>query len=148
MKKKIFALEQVLAFRKEVENTQKLEFAVAKREFEQADDLLRRDEEHMDRLDVEYMDRQLEGIYAIEMQLYADFFRKKESDIKAQRNIVTILDEQLGEKRELLLDAAKEKKVLEGLKEKKFMAHNKTIAEKERAFLDEVALRNGSHHNK
>ena len=61
MKKKIFALEQVLTFRKEVENTQKLEFAVAKREFELADDLLRRDEEHMDRLNVEYMDRQLEG---------------------------------------------------------------------------------------
>ena len=90
----------------------------------------------------------LKGIYAIEMQMYADFFRKKENDIKAQRNIVTILDEQLGEKRELLLDAAKEKKVLEGLKEKKFMAHNKTMAAKERAFLDEVALRKGRNHNK
>ena len=148
MKKQIFALEQVLTYRKDVENTHKLEFAVAKREFEQADDQLRRDEDRMDRLNVEYMDRQLEGIYAIEMQLYADFFRKKQSDIKAQRNIVTILDGQLGEKRELLLGAAMEKKVLEGLKEKKYMAHNKTIAEKERAFLDEVALRKKSHHHK
>jgi flagellar FliJ protein len=148
MKKKIFALEQVLTFRKEVENTQKLEFAVAKREFELADDLLRRDEEHMDRLNVEYMDRQLEGIYAIEMQLYADFFRKKESDIKAQRHVVTCLDEKVGEKRELLLDAAKEKKVLEGLKEKKIKAHNKAMADKDMAFLDEVALRKGNSYKK
>lgn len=148
MKKKIFGLEQVLTFRKEVEKMHTLEFAAAKQEFELADKLLRREEENLDRLNLEYMDRQLEGIYAIEMQLYADFFRKKESDIKAQRNAVNSLDEKVAEKREILLDTAKEKKVLEGLKEKKHKAHNKIISNNERVFLDEVALRKGGGHIK
>lgn len=148
MQKSIFGLEQVLTFRKEVEKIHTLEFAAAKHEFELADELLRREEENLDRLNLEYMDRQLEGIYAIEMQLYADFFRKKESDIKAQRGAVNGLDEVVAEKREILLGTAKEKKVLEGLKDKKHKAHNKIITNKERVFLDEVALRKGSSRNK
>jgi flagellar FliJ protein len=148
MQKKIFGLEQVLTFRKEVEKIHTLEFTAAKHEFELADELLRREEEHLDRLNLEYMDRQLEGIYAIEMQLYADFFRKKESDLKAQRVAVNSLDEVVAEKREILLDTTKEKKVLEGLKDKKHKAYNKIITNKERVFLDEVALRKGSNHNK
>jgi flagellar FliJ protein len=49
----------------------------------------------------------------------------------------------VSEKREILLEAAMDKKVLEGLKEKKLKAHQRDLAEKERAFLDELALRPG-----
>jgi flagellar FliJ protein len=110
---------------------------------EQAHERLRREEERIDRLGSEFMDRQLEGISAVELRLYSDFFRKKESDIKAQRQVVTALDVTVTEKREILVDASRDKKVLEELKKKKIKAFKQDMDEKERAFLDELALRNG-----
>jgi flagellar FliJ protein len=143
MRKNIFRLEQVLNFRKEVEKARKLEFAAAKNEFEQARDRLSREEEKIDLLNTEFMDRQIEGICAMELQMYADFFRKKESDIKSQRQKVTGLNMELTAKREILLEAAVDKKVLEELKAKKVKAHEQNLAGRERDFLDELALRNG-----
>ncbi len=143
MRKNIFGLEQVLNFRKEVEKSRKLEFAEAKNEFDRAHDRLRRDEEKMDRLNMEFMDRQMDGICAFELQVYSDFFRKKEADIKVQRQTVTSLDIEVTAKRQTLLEAAIEKRVLEELKTKKISAHNQALASKERDFLDELALRKG-----
>ncbi len=143
MRKNIFRLEQVLNFRKEVEKTRKLEFAAAKNEFDQARDRLSREEQKMDHLNIEFMGRQMEGICAMELRMYADFFRKKESDIKFQRQKVTSLDMELTAKREILLEAAVDKKVLEELKAKTIKEHERNVAERERNFLDELALRNG-----
>ncbi|HKZ17860.1 MAG TPA: flagellar export protein FliJ [Geobacteraceae bacterium] len=145
MRKKIFGLEQVLNFRKEVEKVRKTEFAAAKSEFETAHDRLRSEEERMDRVNTEFMDRQLKGIGAVELQMYSDFFSKKSADIKAQRHTVTSLDKNVNEKREILLEAAIDKKVLEELKDKKIRAHKQNLAEKDRAFLDELALRKGGN---
>lgn len=143
MRKNIFGLEHVLNFRKEVEKVRKMEFAAAKREFETAQDRLRGEEEKMDRVNTEFMDRQLAGMCAIELQMYSNFFNKKSADIKSQRHNVNNLNQNVSEKREVLLEAAVDKKVLEGLKEKKMKAHERDQAEKERAFLDELALRPG-----
>ncbi len=144
MRKNIFGLEQVLNYRKEVEKARKLDFAAAKNECDQAHERLRHEEEMVDLLNLEFMDRQLEGISAMELQMYADFFRKKESDIKFQRQNVTILDQEVTAKREILLEAAIDKKVLEELKAKKIRAHERHLADRERDFLDELALRKGS----
>lgn len=148
MRKKIFGLEQVLNFRKEVEKARKLEFAEAKTEFDLAHDRLRREEEKMDRLNMEFMDRQMDGICAIELQMYSDFFRRKDADIKVQRQTVTSLDMEVTAKRETLLEAAIDKRVLEELKAKKISAHKQILAERERGFLDELALRRGGIGNK
>jgi flagellar FliJ protein len=145
MRKKIFGLEQVLNFRKEVEKVRKMEFAAAKRDFETAHDRLRSEEEKIDRMNTEFMDRQLTGIGAVELQMYSDYFMKKRADIKTHRNTVSSLDMNVAEKREILLEAAIDKKVLEELKEKKMRAHMQNLAEKDRAFLDELALRKGGN---
>ena len=54
----------------------------------------------------------------------------------------------MDEKREILVEAAKEKKALEILKEKKALEHRRELAEKERLFLEEIALRNKLHGNR
>ncbi len=145
MRKNIFGLEQVLNYRKEVEKARKQDFADAKNEFDQAHARLRREEEKIDLLNLEFMDRQIEGICAMELQMYADYFRKKESDIKFQRQNVTNLNLEVTAKREILLEAAVDKKVLEELKAKKIRAHKQNLAETEREFLDELALMKRSH---
>lgn len=142
MQKNVFTLERVLSFRREAEKLRKLEFATAKREYELAEDRLRREEEQMENLNLEFMSRQIEGICAQELQLYADFFQKKSQDILCQREVVSRLDEDVVEKRKNLVEAAKDKKIMEELKSKKIKAHEKALAEKEQGFLDEIALRN------
>ncbi len=142
MQRNVFALERVLHFRRETEKLRNLEFAMAKREYEQAEDLLRREEEEMESLNLEFMSRQIEGISAQELQLYADFFQKKSQDILCQREVVSRLDEDMVEKRNDLVEAAKDKKIMEELKNKKVKAHEKALADKEQGFLDEIALRN------
>jgi len=139
-----FHLQQVLNYRKEIEKSRKLEFATAKQEFESAADLLKRHEDEADRARVDYNTKQATGITASELQLYADFFQRKTVDIQYQRLQVDHLDQQVTEKRETLMEAAKDKKALELLKEKQQLAFRREIAEKERAFLEELAIQKGS----
>jgi len=145
MRRNVFNLERVLHFRRETEKLRKMELALAKREHELAEDRLRREEEAIEKLNLEFMNRQIEGISAFEMQLYSDFFRKKKVDILQQRDQVTELDRKVVEKKDHLVEAATEKKIMEQLKQKRIEAHDKEIAVKEQAFLDEIALqRRGS----
>ncbi|NMC74357.1 MAG: flagellar export protein FliJ [Geobacteraceae bacterium] len=145
MRRNVFNLERVLHFRRETEKLRKMELALAKREYEIAEDRLRREEEAIERLNLEFMNRQIEGISAFEMQLYSDFFRKKKVDILQQREQVTELDRKVVEKKEHLVEAATEKKIMEQLKQKRIEAHEKEVALREQAFLDEIALqRRGS----
>jgi len=142
MQRNVFTLERVLHFRKEAEKLRKLEFATAKREYELAEDHLRREEEAIEELNLEFMTRQIEGISALELQLYADFFQKKNQDICQQRDEVVKLDRHMVEKKDDLIAAATDKKIMEELKKKKVKAHEKALADKEQGFLDEIALRN------
>ena len=142
MAKHTFALEQVLNYRKEVERMRTLELVAARQEFEKASDLLEREEKKVVSLNTEFLDRQRDGISAMELQIYADFFQRKSKDIKRQRLEADTLNSRMEEKRDILIGAAKEKKVLESLKEKKVLAQKRELSEKERAFLEELALRN------
>lgn len=139
--KKHFRLEQVLNLRKEVEKARMLEFNEARQEFEGATERLKREETTLDSLAHEFLDKQGQGISVEELQMYADFFQRKTGEIKKQRNEVNSLGERVAEKREDLLEAAKEKKVLETLKGKKLASRQKELAGREQAFLDEIALR-------
>lgn len=141
MQRNAFRLERVLNFRREAEKLRKLELAAARREYELAEDRLRREEEAMEKLNLEFMERQIEGICALELQLYSEFFRKKKQEITFRREQVNELDRAVLEKRENLMEASIDKKIMEELKKKKVREQEKLMAEKERNFLDELALR-------
>jgi flagellar FliJ protein len=141
MGKMIFGLEQVLTYRREIEKVCRMEFSTAQQEFDGACERLNNEENRVDRLHTESQDRQREGITAMELQIYADFARRKIVDIKLHRKETATLNDRMTEKRDILVEAAKEKKVLEILKEKKVQAHNRDMLYKERIFLEEIALR-------
>lgn len=140
LKKQIFGLEQVLNYRREVEKLQKIQYADAKRSYERAEERLRHDEQHVSVVGQEFVSRQEQGISALEMQLYSDYFIRKKDDLIVQRLEVDGLNTQVNNERDILLEASKDKKILELLKEKKVADHKKMLANKEQAFLDEVAL--------
>jgi flagellar FliJ protein len=142
MAKKTFRLEQVLNYRKEVEKVRTIEFSAAKEQFEDASDDLQREENAADQVSRELHDRERQGMSVLEWQIYANFFERKNREIREKREEVVTLEKDMMEKREVLLHASREKKVLENLKEKKMLSHRREQQEKEREFLDEIAVQN------
>lgn len=141
MRKKNFRLDTVLNYRKEMEKVCRLEFVEAEQELENASVRLRTEEAEVDRLNLEFIDRQQEGITGLDLHLYSFFFRKKSADLRTQRTKIRHLHNEVSEKRETLIDAAKGKKILESLEKKCSIAHQRALADKEKALMEEIAIR-------
>jgi flagellar FliJ protein len=135
-----FELEQVLGYRREMEKARKQEFATSRENLERANDLLRRGEEQIDGLLEEFRSRQQKLGCIDEIRMHLDFFKRKREDINNQKERVHNLDMIMNERREELLEASKDKKVLESLKERKSQEFKLDIAQKERKFLDEISV--------
>lgn len=140
MADKSFKLEQVLSYRGEMEKLCKQEFATAKQGLEKANDDLLREEEHVNELTQEFCDRQQDLDCIDDMRMYSDFFARKREEIKNQKERVEQLDREMNERREELLEATKDKKVLESLKQKKSDEFRQEMLQKERNFLDEISI--------
>ncbi len=137
---KIFELEQVLIYRREMEKLRKQEFSVAKEGLEQANEVLLREEELVDQLSHEFHCCQ-QGMDCIDdMRMYSDFFSRKREEIKQQKEQIEQLDQVMNEKKSDLMEASKDKKVLESLKEKKAAEFRLDMAIRERNFLDEISI--------
>lgn len=134
-----FRLEQILNLRRELEKVRRQEFAAARREYETAHDRLKRDETALDLLMGECRERQLEGMPAEELRLYADFSRRRQHEIRMQREAVSQLNRKMAEQREILMEANKEKKALETLRDKHLKAERQGRVVKEQGFLDELS---------
>ena len=147
MKGSGFKLEQVLNYRCEMEKMRKQEFASAKRDFEHADDRLRRENERVANLSEEFCNRQGELESIQEIRMYVDFFARKRVDIKNQKEQLDLLGNIVNDRRDFLLDATKDKKVLESLKEKKAKEFKLIVEQKEQMFMDEISIQKmGSNH--
>jgi flagellar FliJ protein len=139
-----FELEQVLNYRREIEKVRKLDFVSAKLELEHANEVLNQQESHVDKLTKEFSTRQTELNSIEEMRRYVDFFARKREDIKNQKERIDQLGSIMSDKRDDLLDATRDKKVLESLKEKKAREFKLEMAQKERTFLDEISIQKKS----
>lgn len=135
-----FRLEQVLKFRKEVERMQQLELAQAKQQHDLARDRLKSEHAALATLEDELAELQQQGMEAKELQLYGDFALRKQQEIQALRDTLPGLEKAVQERRESLMIAAKEKKALEVFKEKKLRDLKLEQLNRERAFLDELAI--------
>ena len=145
--KKRFELHQVLNYRLEVEKVRKLEFAAAKREYELASDKLLRVKDTVKALQEEFTAKQGQINTIDELQMYADYFARKKEEIKLQQERVEALDRIMDDKRNEMLEATKDKKVLESLKDKQEKAFKLSQEQKERNFLDEISIqKKGSEH--
>lgn len=135
-----FELEQVLSYRREIEKVRKLDFVSAKIDLEHANDVLNQHEIHVNDLTKEFSSRQTELCSIEEIRRYVDFFARKRDDIKNQKERIDLLDTVMSDRRDDLLDATRDKKVLESLKEKKAREFRLEMAQKERTFLDEISI--------
>ncbi len=137
---KVFELEQVLVYRREMEKLRKQEFATAKQGLEQANIELDREELLLGHLTLEFQRCQQEIGCIDDLRMYSDFFARKKDEIKQHKGRVECLDQIMNEKRSDLMEASRGKKVLESLKEKKAAEFKQEMATKERNFLDEISI--------
>jgi len=137
--KKKFEMQQVLNYRVELEKMRKQEFAAARQDLDAAADRLEQEKNEAAKLAEEFNGRQQQIDSIFEMRLYADFFARKRDEIKEQQRRVQSLDRVLEDRRGELVQATKEKKVMEQLKEKQKEAFLKEQAHKEGLLLDEIA---------
>jgi flagellar FliJ protein len=135
-----FELEQVLKYRLEVERLRKQEFAAARQGFEYAHEQLEREEAHNQDLSLEFSHRQGELGCIEELRRYSDFFARKRMEIKSHREQVDQLGRVMNERRDTLMNATRDKKVLESLKERKAHEFRLEMDQKEQAFMDEIAI--------
>mgnify|MGYP001263623073 FL=1 len=137
--KKKFEMQQVLNYRVELEKMCKQEFAAAREDLDIATDQLEQEKSEAAKLAEEFCGRQDKIDSIFEMRLYADFFARKRDEIKEQQRRVENLDRVLEDRRQELVQATKEKKVMEQLKQKQKEAFLKEQAHKEGLLLDEIA---------
>lgn len=121
------------------------EFTSVKQELEQAEQNLKRELERTEKVFNELQGRQEQGIDSSELLLYSSFGQRQRDAIKDQRQAVDVLDQEVETRRDKLLDAAKEKKVLEKFKERQQLAFKLDLAMKERKFVDELATQKTGH---
>jgi len=137
--KKRFEMHQVLSYRTELEKLRKQDFAAAKQDLDVACDHLEQERQEAEELAKEFSGRQQQIDTVFEMQLYADFFARKREEIKEHQRRVEALDRVLEDRRDELIQATKEKKDMERLKEKQEEAFRREQAYKEGLLLDEIA---------
>jgi flagellar FliJ protein len=138
--KKGFELRQVLNYRLDLERMRKQDFATARQDLDRASDKLEQERDGVATLSKDFVERQSQLNSVVELQLYTDFFARKREEIKTQQERVVALDRVLEDRREELVQATQDKKVLEALKEKKEHAFRQEQQRKERDFLDEMAV--------
>lgn len=140
MASKKFELEQVLKYRTEVERARKQEFAVAKQNLDHACERLSQEKAMLEGLSKEFSNRQGELDSIEDIRMYSDFFGRKRLEVKDQKEQVEQLGRVADDQRDILLDASKDKKVLESLKDKKAKEFRMAMDKKEQEFMDEIAI--------
>jgi len=136
-----FSLQQVLNYRKEMERQRHREFVEARQALVSAQARLSREIERSDQILRELMEKQGEGIDASELSLYNSFREHQKQVISEQRETVDLLDREVEQRRTLLVEASKEKKVLEKYRDRTMEILRQEMMIKERKFLDEISLR-------
>lgn len=138
--KKGFELHQVLNYRVDLERLRKQDFAAARQDLDRASSKLESERNGVALLAKEFAEQTGRITSVVELQLYADFFARKREEIKVQQGQVEVLDRILEGRREELVQATQDKKVLEALKAKKNLAFRQEQQRKERDFLDEMSV--------
>ncbi len=99
----------------------------------------------MNKLHQELSHRQQTGITVQDLQLFRLSINRHRKDLQTLTDQAEKLHQEVKSNRQLLTEAAQEKKLLENLKEKKEAEQKYQDNRREAATLDDIALRLGKH---
>ena len=140
MKEYRFNLEPVLNHRRLVEETLQKDLAILKISLIDENERLITYEKSRVQLLEELQQIQKEGTTTSDILLYLPFIEQVSKDIERQKKRVLELEEKVEQNLKDLLEATKNKKALQKLKEKAFKTYNQKLIKNEQEFLNEVAV--------
>ncbi|MBN1899273.1 MAG: flagellar export protein FliJ [Spirochaetes bacterium] len=139
MRKYRFPLQKLLEIREHKENLIKNEMAQAQRkkiEHQMKKEKMNK-KYHQGLKDMKY-DEKARLLSIAKLQLYQQYFRYLHYVMDKQDTLIRLSDEEIAIIAKKLIEARKEKRVIEKLKERTFKKYQKEVAKEEQDFLDEV----------
>ncbi|MBL0732503.1 MAG: flagellar export protein FliJ [Desulfosarcina sp.] len=137
-----FSLEALLSHRKSIEESLQKELADLQRLLQEEMNRKMDFEKEREKVMTELERKRSTGITAGDHLIYHDFVQRLASNIDQQDQRLFEVGKKIENKRIVLLEAVKNRKALEKLKEKGLEAYARKIAQKEQFFINEVAVNN------
>ncbi len=140
-----FKLQTVLNHRQRLENLAQQKLADSLRRENALQHQIASQRAALNKLHQELSGRQQSGITVQDLQLFRLSINRQHKDLQTLIEQADNLHREVKSNRQLLAEAAQEKKLLENLKEKKEAEQKYQDNRKESATLDDIALRLGKH---
>lgn len=137
---KPFAFHTVLNYRKRLEDTARQRLAEAKKAVDAVSKKLREEQDALAALIHKKDLLQREGINIMELVLYEEQITRAKANIKAIEKNLLDKTEIMHQEQQHLLRRAKDRRIMERLKERQDIAWKGYLDKKELAMLDEIAI--------
>ena len=138
---KKFKLQTVLNYRQSLEDQAQQILAASLQRKNELDTEIQRQQSALQQHDSDLKQRQQEGLTIAEIELFETPIQHCRCMMKQLRQQLDGLERQIISEREELLKAARDKQVMEKLKDKQEAEYRKELSRKEREILDEISLR-------
>ena len=137
-----FKLQSVLNYRQSLEDQAQQQLAATQQQRLDTQERIQERQQAMQSYDRELRQRQQEGLTVAEMELFESRIQDSRRQIEAFRQQLQVLDRRITDQRKHLLETARQRQVMEKLREKQNAEYEREVSRKERAVLDEISLRN------
>ncbi len=141
---KPFTLENVLSYRKRLEDIAQYRFSEAQKVQQQVEQILADENKILAELSRRSEHLQVEGVNITELIRYEERILQVKANVKAIVKTLAEKTEIVLRERQNLINRAKERQIMERLKERQNKAWTAFLNKKETAMLDEIAI---LHHD-
>ena len=136
-----FKLQSVLNYRQSLEGRAQQVLAASLEQQSDLEGQLQQQRSNLQQYDGELKKRQVEGLTVAEIDLYESQIQHCRCLIEDVLLRLQRLERQILSERKELLHAARERQIMEKLKDKQEAEYRQELSRKERAMLDEISLR-------
>ena len=136
-----FKLQSVLNYRKSLEDQAQQVLTATLQRKSELEQQQRQAQAARQQLDTELKQRQQEGLSIAEIGLFESQIQHHQRQVALLQQQLVELEEQILLERQQLLTAARERQVMEKLKDKQQAEYMQELSRKEREMLDEISLR-------
>ena len=133
-----FRLQKVLDYKQQVEDTKKQELFHLMKIFHEEEKVLIKLHELLLKKLSEFEEKQQGELDILELLFYSGYISRLNGEIEQQREKLKEIARQITQKREEVIAASKERRIMEKLREKKYKEFMKEESRREQKFLDEI----------
>ncbi len=134
-----FKLKAVLEYRRQIEDARQQEFAAVMQVWEREREKLEHYHKSWRACLLEWRSMQEKSVSIASVDMYQKYMLRLRHEINGQAERVKKCVAEVDEKRNILLQAQKERKMMETLEESELLHYRKELADRERKYYDEIA---------